>query len=358
MVVKNYISNSFPRIEAYTGVNLIGDMLSDYNYLVVFDNETFMGILTHADLVERPHKLVVDCLSNKTQLNVDDRISTALEQFSRYRSSALPVFENNQFMGIVEKQKIISSLFYKIDELYQKSLISEQIKTHFLKNLSHEIRSPMNAIVGFLNIISELKLDEFRADGPKHFEIVKTTSDHFLQMFDDLVQLALIKSGGEIKIKSETINLESLFFKIKNCFEDKAKAKKLFIRYLNPDKAFAIQCDYKKIHKIFYHLIDNAIKFSEEKGHVCFGIEKKSRDSTVFFVTNNTSKIAFPNTPEIFVPFTKLSTSDSQLFDGLGIGLSIVQNFLGLLGGKIWIDTSNANETTFRFSIPKVMDSK
>ena len=355
MVVRNYISGSYPVVDAYSGVNAIHEELLDNNYLVVLEQGNYSGILTANDLIERPHKLVIDCLTDKPKLSPDDSILAAMDLFSKDKSVALPVFNKEKFIGVVEKKQLLLSLKEKIVLLHKKSLISENSKSQFLRNLSHEIRTPLNVILGFLNILADLDIEDFKKDGLDHFNIVRQNADHFLIRVNDLVELALIHSGDNISIHSEPVVIENIFTEIKDHFEglDNYKNKKVVLEYLNTNAKASIHTDYQKTKHILYHLVDNAVKFSPEQGKVTFGVKSLDEGEIIFIVTNNNNgRAKISDEKKIFELFEKDESTEPGFVEGLGTGLTIVKELIDLLKGKVWIDTNTENETAFYFSIP------
>lgn len=353
MIVKNYISDSYQKVDAYCGINEVENKLIENNFLVVFDKDKFCGILTPCDLIKHPHKLVIDCLTSKDKLNIDDTITFALEKLSNNNSLALPVFSYDDFLGIIERKNIINSLTTRIENLYDKSLISTKVKTKFLSCLSHEIRTPLNAIIGFLNIISNLDINDSIDQNKEYKKIIETSAERFLLIMNDLIELSLFHSGENIKIYNEVVDIENIFIELKNYFTSGTLCvdKNLSINYVIPPQSLSLFTDGQKLKHILYHLIENATKFSKNESFITFGIEKKNNSKAYFFVTNTGSRIAEENKQKIFEAFEKQEESDCNFSDGLGIGLTVVKNFIKLLGGDIEIKTDNKNELTFYFSI-------
>lgn len=351
MEIKTYISNLYQTIHPYEGVNSIEEKLFEKEYLVVIDNDEYSGILTPCDLIKHPHKIVIDCLTEKEHISADETIISVLDKFNKNQCSALPVFQENRFIGIIEKYDLINKLKLKINELHNKSIISQNVKLSFLSNLSHEIRTPLNGILGFLEIISSLNAEDFKAEGESHCNIIRSCADRFLLIMNDLIDLSLIDSGDEIKILREDIRIEDIFSDLKEFFETASSIlnKKVFIHYINPDTSLTISSDGKRIKHILYHLIDNAIKFSND-GIVKFGYELDNQN-TEFFVTNNGSQINEENRNKIFEAFYKQNTIDNEDLFGLGIGLPLVKKMSELLGGKVDF-ASNETETTFYVTLP------
>lgn len=119
MDLKKYISDTYPIVGPFEGINSIESRLLKYRYLVVVDDdEKFHGILIPCDVIEHPHKIVIDCITKKGNIAHTDSIFTALDKFHSNQCFALPVLNGNDFIGIIEKDQILSDLDGKINDLY------------------------------------------------------------------------------------------------------------------------------------------------------------------------------------------------------------------------------------------------
>jgi signal transduction histidine kinase len=351
MEIKEYISYVYQTVNPYVGIHSIEEILIKNEYVVVIENDNYIGILTPCDLIKRPHKIVIDCLTEKKHISSNDTLLSVLDKFDNNQCSALPVFHEDRFVGVIEKHDLINKLKQKINELYSKSIISQNLKSAFIHNLSHEIRTPLNGLLGFLDLVSNIKTKENIADEKQNNKIIRSCADRFLLVMNDLIDLSLINSGDNIKIFKENFKIEEIFSDLKEFFETSELIlnKKTSIQYINPDISFNILSDRKKIKHILYHLIDNAVKFSND-GKVNFGYEKEDKN-IVFFVINNGSQISEEIKDKIFEDFYKQSNFDNEFSDGIGIGLSIVKKLSELLGGKVDFKT-NKTETTFYITLP------
>ncbi len=354
MGLKNYISNSYPTVGPFEGTNSIKDRLLFNNYLVVIGEDGyFHGILTPGDLIEHPHKIVIDCLAKKESVIYNDAILTVLDKFRKSQCFVLPVIKENSFIGVIEKNRILSELENKVNDLYNKALISDKVKTYFLSNLSHEIRTPLNSILGFINIIACLDVDKFKSQGVQMVNSITKSADRFLLVMNDLIELSLLNAGDKISVEKNDVNIESVFLELKDYFTELASLQniKATILYTNPDQFLNIFSDEKKLRHILYHLIDNAIKFSENN-KVIYGYEL-STDKThiVFFVKNKCHGKKEINKLKMFDPFEKQENIGNNLNTGLGIGLPLVKKLTELLGGNIELKFNN-KVMTFFVSIP------
>jgi two-component system CheB/CheR fusion protein len=348
MDIKDYISNSYPKVSPYEGINSVEGRLIEKEYLVVVEDGGYVGILTPMDLIKRPHKIVIDCLAPKEPILVDDSIITVFDKFQRNKCVVLPVFEGDGFIGVIEKNFLINRLKIKVTQLHDNLIISQKLKSSFLNSLSHEIRTPLNGILGFLELMSDLDVEGFKINGESHLDLIKKSADRFLFIMNDLVDLSLIHSGDEIKIKKEKVMIESLFSDLKDVFDGVTivSNKEISLHYINPNTSMTICSDRNKIERILYHLIDNAIKFSTE-GTVKYGYNLAGQSIT-FFVTNEGA--LSDEKGQIFDVFYKYSENKGYI-EGLGIGLALAKEMTELLDGTIHY-SSTETETTFNFTLP------
>lgn len=348
MELKDCISDLYPRVEPCKEINSIVESLLENEYLVVINNNEYVGILTPWDLIKRPYKIVIDCLTDKEHILDDDTISSVFDKFSRNKSLVLPVFRGNEFIGIIEKNNLINKLKNQVSQLCESLVISQNFKASFLDNLSHEIRTPLNSVLGFLEVMSDFDIEDFKVSGDAYHGIIKRNADRFLLVMNDLVDLSLIDSGDKIKITKERVTIESIFSDVKELFEasQSVSNKEVSVQYINPDTSLTICSDRKKIKHILYHLIDNAIKFST-KGTINYGYTHDFQN-VVFFVTNGS--ILSDDEGQIFEEFYKQSKSDKYP-EGLGIGLTLVKKMTALLGGTVAY-SGTETETTFNVTLP------
>jgi signal transduction histidine kinase len=354
MVLKNYLSNTYPTVEPFEGINSVENLLLENQYLVIIDNNSnYHGILTTSDIIKRPHKIVIDCVTQKESLEVDDTVASALEKFYTSHSFVLPVMNGSDFIGVIEKNQILRELEIKVNNLFEKLLISEKAKKNFLNNLSHEIRTPLNGILGFLDIISQLDTDDFTIEKEYFSKSIRKSADHFLMIMNDLVELSFFHAGEELSIRKSNVDIVGIFTELKDFFNELLlfQNRKATVIYLNSDSSFCIHTDGKKLKHILYHLINNAIKFSEDN-KVTFGFELKPEEKNIsLFVKNKDSNIGQKDVLKMFDIFEKQENIGKELNSGLGIGLPLVKNLTDLLGGRIKVETEN-KEISFFVNIP------
>lgn len=353
MDLKKYMLSTYPTVGPFEGINAITNRLLEYQYLVVIDNDKFYGILTTSDVVERPYKIVADCVTKKETVSLKDSVADIFDKFLLNRSCALPVMNNNEFVGVVEKVHIAKALKNKVVELYDKSLISKRVKEYYLNNLSHEIRTPLNGIVGLLDILSNYDIEDTTYRDKDVFDVIKKSTDRFLEVMDDLVELSLVYAGESVKISKSDIVVNEILAGLEDFFHELPlpEDRKAKVLCLNAGEVVTVCTDGRRLRRIMFHLIDNAIKFSENNTAV-YGFEIEPGEKNIkLFVRSEDSEIFRENRERMFDLFEKQDKIGRELNSGLGIGLPIVKCLTGLLGGQFSVESEN-NMVTFFVKIP------
>ena len=267
-------------------------------------------------------------IQNKELLASEEEIKASLEEL-RVTTDALQM--TNTELEIAKK---------KAEE-------SDQLKSLFLKNLSHEIRTPLNGILGFSNLLATEK--QISNSGKYYIEIINNSGTQLLKMIDDIIEVSQIASGQSDTYKINFNLLALINETIDELSIDRRKTIDFKLNINIPDK-FELFSDRNKLKKIMFHLIDNALKFTNS-GHVlveCCIID----DFLNFFVEDTGIGLSEDKIGIIFDPFVQANSEIATKFGGLGIGLSIVNKYIDLLGGQINVSSTPNEKTTFTVLIP------
>ncbi len=231
----------------------------------------------------------------------------------------------------------------------EKAEESDQLKTAFLNNLSHEVRTPLNAITGFSVLLKEQDLGKEKIE---HLtDVIQESSEQLLTIIDSIVRISAIETGL-IDLYNKTTDIPVLLDKVYRRAEEKASRKFIKLRYhsMLRDEERAIQTDESKLFEILTVFVDNAIKYTE-KGHVEFGCQRTA-DQIRFYVADTGSGINKEHQKVIFERFRKADLYETNIHSGMGLGLPIAKAYIDLLGGEVWLDSSPGIGSTFYFTIP------
>jgi PAS domain S-box-containing protein len=252
----------------------------------------------------------------------------------------------------VDVQEDVTEIKKLSDELLMARELAEEnnrLKNAFLHNISHEIRTPVNAILGFSDFLNSPNItDEKR----KQFtDIIKQSSHQLLSIIADIVNMATIETGQE-KITEKKAYINTICKLVYEQYSKPALDKKLTLNYKVDENLndSLILTDETKVTHILSNIVNNAVKFTL-KGFVNYGCTLKD-DVIEFYVKD--SGIGIPENvhEEIYKPFRQADYKHTRKFGGNGLGLTIAKAYVELLGGKIWLHSEPGKGTEFYFTIP------
>ena len=236
---------------------------------------------------------------------------------------------------------------------------SDRMKTAFLSTISHELRTPLNAIIGFSELI---RITEVTMEDVQDFnEEIHKSGNHLLSIVEDILDISLLESK-DLKIIPGEFSLNNLMKKIYEKFKSN-------IRYDNeaitlkwsgnlPDGEDLFFADNSKFEQIFSKLIDNAYKFSSQ-GVIEFGYESpKGGDVIDFYVKDEGKGIGKGKLTDIFESFKQADEGNTRAHDGLGLGLSIVNQLLDLMDGEIIVESELKKGSIFKFMVKQDIENK
>ncbi len=239
---------------------------------------------------------------------------------------------------------------------------SDNLKTSFLNNISHEIRTPFNGILGFLKLILEEDLtDDEKAE---YGDIINISSSRLMNTINDIVEISQIQAG-QIKVSTSEININKLIKELLDRYKADAENKGLKFIAENslPDNSEYFNTDRNKLLIILNHLISNAIKFTKS-GFVELRIQLIDKVDEILFSVIDTG-VGIPKAKQkiIFDIFMQGDVSNTRSYEGSGLGLAIAKAYTEMLGGKIWVESDPEIESewkgsVFYFTIPYFREQK
>ncbi|MCM1188327.1 MAG: response regulator [bacterium] len=227
---------------------------------------------------------------------------------------------------------------------------ANRAKTTFLSNMSHDIRTPMNAIIGFSTIaVSHIDHKDQVLDC---LQKVLSSSNHLLSLINDILDMSRIESG-KVQIKEQECNISEQMHNLVNIIQPQVKAKQLelFIDTFEVTNEDVI-ADPLKLNQVFVNLLSNAVKYTPAGGMITFRIMQKTTfrhgyGDYTFIVKDNGIGMSPEFVKHIFEPFERESTVTRSGIQGTGLGMAITKNIVEMMNGKISVESERGKGSTF-----------
>lgn len=246
----------------------------------------------------------------------------------------------------------------EILEAREKAVKLAQLKSRFLSNMSHEIRSPLTAIMGFTEIIDKMEMD---AEKKNFLHAIKTSSEHLLSTVNDVLDFSKL-DAGKLKLELQPFLIKAAIEEVSFALSSTSAAKK-GIRVntiVNLPESLVVKGDLFRLKQILYNLLSNAIKFTEKGGVTIDAvIVSKTNEKAIIRIAIADTGIGIPNDQikTVFEEFTQVSNNtvskDSRRsIKGTGLGLSICKMLVELQGGTIGVESKLNQGSVFTFTLP------
>ena len=315
-----------------TGENFsfpIGWMLIVYLFFLIF-------------AARRLNKLLLASL----QLRFEKEALAASLQIETIRTENL---NKSLYSEIIKREEVADKLIVA----HQDAERANKAKSRFLANMSHDIRTPMNGIIGMAWLILDTKLDRRQR---KYLENIQRSADGLLGLLNDILDISKIEAG-QLLIAHDNFNLLDMIEKVRSSIEFHAQEKGLQLNFPanHTDLDITVKGDELRLRQVLINLIGNSIKFTP-KGSVTLQVTPEKTDNNGLGLCCNVSDtgigIPIEKQKQIFNVFQQADSSMTREYGGSGLGLAISKQLVEMMGGEIALQSDQNQGTTFIFSIP------
>ncbi len=240
----------------------------------------------------------------------------------------------------------------QLQEAHKSAVTANQTKSTFLANISHELKTPLNSILGMTELLFYTDLTRKQR---QYSSTVYKAGETLLSVIDDILNFSMIETG-ETEIENSEFDLKELLRELAETFAPKAQGRGIELAvWYGPELPSRYLGDQVRIHQILTNLLDNAVKFTSQ-GHVLLHLEisgsSEKKDILLFKIQDTGIGIPKEKLSVIFQEFTQVDDSLTRKYAGTGLGLSICKKLVELMGGKIGVKSEMGKGTTFWFKLP------
>lgn len=293
------------------------------------------------DNAHRELKKVNDLLNIQNQVLSKSRI-TAIEMMERAKHAKSEIERMNKQLASAAEEANVTA---------QSAVESAQAKSNFLANMTHDLRTPMNAIIGFTDLLLGDQISETEKE---YLQIIQDSGSSLLALINDILDFSKIEAG-KLDIETLPTPVSDIIDSIDAMLRPMAEAKGLtFTTFCDSSIPETVETDPVRLRQCLINLLGNAIKFTK-KGHVHLQttIEINENEKWLRFDVEDTG-IGIPADTQsvIFDSFSQADTGTARQFGGTGLGLAITKRLTELLGGKVSVVSEPGKGTTFTMLLP------
>lgn len=241
----------------------------------------------------------------------------------------------------------------ELEKAAEQAKNANEAKTRFLFNMSHDIRTPMNAIVGFSGLLEKNLQNERKAK--EYLEKIQSSSNLLLRIINQVLEMARIESGTAVlQLKAE--DMDALFHRVNTVFEEDVRKKNLQYHAVLDVRHHYVVCDQTKLQEIMLNIISNAIKYTPEGYSIYVEVheavsENPSKIRYIFSCEDTGIGMSEEYLPHIYEEFSREHSTTENKVPGTGLGLPIIKSMIELMGGSIQVESRQGIGTKFTIDL-------
>ena len=300
--------------------------------------------IADAVIQRRPHGLVEEIQHQNQEL------LRALDELQRRQ------LELTRLNGELEDtNRGVVALYAELDERADHLRRADELKSRFLSNMTHEFRTPVNAIIGLCNLLVEDRQAEGRAPAPE-LHYIRKAADQLSDLVNDLLDLAKVEAG-KIVIRPADFDVQSLFGALRGMLRPLLLNQSVMMVFEDAPDLPTLHTDEAKVSQVLRNLISNALKYTE-RGEVRVTARQEGDDTVAFSVADTGIGIAPQDQQRIFEEFTQVEHPLQRGVKGTGLGLPLSKRLAELLGGRLTVTSDVGLGSTFTFYVPMAYSAR
>jgi signal transduction histidine kinase/DNA-binding response OmpR family regulator len=254
-------------------------------------------------------------------------------------------------IGIVRDITVRKQMQESLNDALDTAQAASEAKSSFLAAMSHDIRTPMNAIIGMADALAETMLTPEQG---KYVDVFKGAGENLLALINDILDLSKIEAG-KLKLEPVNFDINKLILETELTFQAIAYSRELTLdSHVAANIPPILVGDATRLRQILFNLTSNAIKFTHHGGisiKVMPPNRQDEQDMLLFAVSDSGIGVSEEKQESIFAPFSQADRSTTRKYGGSGLGLTICRNLVELMSGQIWVKSEEGSGSTFFFTV-------
>lgn len=358
------ISGTFFIEDAKTEIDDQGrKIISNQQFVQEYGIESVFGFGGHYFLTTKEFFSAVIFLDEKiskqtasTIASIGDTFKSATRPFIASRKY-FNNMRNNLELNMDARTKELTAAYHCLElqqetfrKINEELIKANEVKSEFISTMSHELQTPLTAIIGYAEVI--LEQGKAKEAVSEYVYYIYESAHHLLDLITDILDISKIEKG-KMQLHPTVIDLSEIIVVLERILSPLIKKAGLTFNIKIPAEIPALQADKNKLKQILMNLLSNAIKFTPTGGVITLKIIYLTDEQKILISVNDTGKgIAESSFSFIFEKFSQLNSGITKEFGGIGLGLSITKHLVQLHGGTIWVESTVGKGSTFYVKLP------
>lgn len=271
------------------------------------------------------------------------------------QAAAISVGEYDRIITLKRNDEIgdlgdaLTSMAAKLKSDIEVLKKAEELKSEFLIISSHNLRTPLTVITGYVDLLKDMNLDEKSQGYIAHME---AKAQELTELTNNMLTVAELEGGSRPQLQMQEVDIASLLRDMQEDIQQKTASKSLMLTLSVPEGQYSIKTQITYLQTALWNLVDNAIKFTPEKGSITVELEDTT-DAVEIIVRDTGPGISENELPQLFTKFHRGTSIMKYQYEGVGLGLYMTKLMIDLLGGSIQAESIEGKGSTFTITLPK-----
>ena len=244
-----------------------------------------------------------------------------------------------------------------LGRLYGQLDAANRHKSQFLASVSHEVRTPLNSIIGFSEVLRDELFGDLNARQQRYVQHIAESGRHLLALINDILDLSKVEAG-RMDLELGPVALAELLGKGLTVIRDRASRHEIELHLDLDPQITSVQADERKVKQIVFNLLSNAVKFTPDGGRVDVALRAIGHDFVQISVYDRGPGVALEDQDRIFEEFEQGGHGVLRAQEGTGLGLTVAKRLVELHGGQIWVHSRPGAGSAFSFTLPTRQDGR